>query len=188
MTGAEATELVAMALAAYPTQAARITDVAVRAMRSMWADGLAHLDVAAVRAALLVHCRTAKFLPSIAELCELVAKGAETGRSGMAAWGDVLKAISRYGVHRVPQFNDPLVKRAVAAVGWSAICNSEEPGVERAHFARVYDRLAADARHVAQAGPALAALAAEVEKSPAELVGRVAASIGDGARRLGGGS
>lgn len=187
MTPTEATQIVGMALAAYPTQAAKISGDAVMAMRAMWADLFADMDFAAVKAALLVHCRTAKFLPSPAEIRELVTRGAQTGRSGLAAWADVLKAISRYGVHRVPQFDDPLVKRAVASVGWSAICNSEEPGVERAHFAKVYDRLAADERHVAQAGPALAALGAAVDKPAHRLVGEVAAQLG-GARRLGGAS
>jgi len=152
MTTDEAAQVVALALAAYPTQAGKISGSAITAMRAMWADLLGDLEFGAIKAALQVYCRSAKWLPSPAELRELVASGGAATRSGIDAWGDVRKAVSRFGVYRRPQFTDALVAKAVDAVGWDAICNSEAEGVERAHFARAYERFAVDARTTAQVG------------------------------------
>lgn len=154
MTADEATQIVGLALAAYPTQASRIGEKSIAAMRAMWADLLDDLEFGAVRAALQVYCRSNKWLPSPAELRELVASRGSPVRSGFDAWGDVLRSVSRYGIHRSPVFEDPLVARAVEAVGWAAICNSENQMADRAHFAKVYDRYAADARTAAQVGTA----------------------------------
>jgi hypothetical protein len=148
----EATVIVGLALAAYPSQASRIGEKSIAAMRAMWADLLDDLEFGVVKAALQVHCRSNKWLPSPAELRDLVAGGGAAVRSGMDAWGDVLRAVCCYGIHRVPEFGDPLVADAVKAVGWDAICNSENQVADRAHFARVYDSMATAARTAAQVG------------------------------------
>lgn len=181
MTRDEALEILGLALAAYPTQASRIGDKPIAAMRAMWPELLADLEFPHVKAALLAHCRSAKFLPSPAELRELVANGPSAGRSGIDAWGDVRKAISRYGVHRTPQFADPLVKRAVDAVGWATICNSESEGVERAHFAKCYERFAADERALAKMGDVggMLAAAASANRLAEQLAGKLTAKGSD---------
>lgn len=180
MTRDEALEILGLALAAYPTQASRIGDKPIAAMRAMWPELLADLEFNHVKAALLAHCRSAKFLPSPAELRELVTNGPSSGRSGIDAWGDVRRAISRYGVHRVPQFADPLVKRAVDAVGWTTICNSESEGVERAHFAKAYERFTADERAVAKMGDVGGMLAAAAaNKLTEQLAGKLTAKGSD---------
>lgn len=55
------------------------------------------------------------------------------------AWGKVLKEIRRVGYAGNPEFNDELIELAVKSVGWDVICKSNNIGVERAHFLKVYE-------------------------------------------------
>lgn len=160
MTDVEANQILGLALAAYPSQAGKLSSNAIAAMRVMWAELLEDINFAAAKMALKAYCRSAKFLPSVADIRELATSGPSGARSGIDAWGDVRRAVGRYGVYRTPRFDDPLVARAVEAVGWLAICASENEAVERAHFAKAYDRFAADARTTAKMGDAAGALAA----------------------------
>ena len=57
------------------------------------------------------------------------------------AWGVVMKAVSRIGSYGVPVFKDKVIGRAVECLGWRNICLSETPGVERAHFLKIYEQL-----------------------------------------------
>jgi hypothetical protein len=178
MTTAEATELVALALAAYPTQASRIRDSAVAGMRAMWADLLDDLDFGVVKAALLVHCKSAKFLPSPAELREIASSGGKGQRSGFEAWGDVLAVVRRVGRYREPRFTDPAVAQAVQAIGWREICDSENPEATRAHFARAYESAAAESRRTGQIGQSAIGKLREASSTRAqELVAGVAGAL-----------
>lgn len=55
------------------------------------------------------------------------------------AWQEVLVEISKTGSYGIPKFSDPLIKKAVDAVGWRDICLSTNIMVERAHFLKIYD-------------------------------------------------
>ena len=57
------------------------------------------------------------------------------------AWGEVIKAIARYGYCGKPEFSSPLIANAVECIGWRDMCMSENIGVERAHFMRAYSNL-----------------------------------------------
>lgn len=57
------------------------------------------------------------------------------------AWSAVLKEVSRTGSYGVPKFSNPLITRAVECIGWRNICLSENPGIERAHFLKIYEQL-----------------------------------------------
>lgn len=57
------------------------------------------------------------------------------------AWGKVLRQISKAGHYGIPKFKDDLVKKSVEAIGWHNICMSENIGIERAHFFKVYEAL-----------------------------------------------
>lgn len=59
------------------------------------------------------------------------------------AWAEVLKEISKTGSWGKPQFNDPLIVRAVECIGWKNMCMSENIAIERAHFLKVFDSLSA---------------------------------------------
>jgi O-acetyl-ADP-ribose deacetylase (regulator of RNase III) len=78
--------------------------------------------------------------PTLADLLRECAtlRRPELGGSGEETWAVVLRAVRDQGVYRRPVFDDPLVAKAVEAVGWQAICNSTEQDVIRAHYCRAY--------------------------------------------------
>lgn len=145
MTKLEAAKLVSVLLAAFPSP--QNTTKTSEIYERMLAD----LDYAVANAAVERLLATRERMPSIAEIrkaCLDLTMG-ET-RAGGEAWGDVLKCISRYGVYRSPnrdfQFQDPVAARCVAALGWEALCNSENQTADRARFIELYDKLAVTAR------------------------------------------
>lgn len=111
---------------------------------------LVDLPFQAAMAAVTAVAKTHRFptvLPSVAEIREAtltLTHGAR--RPGGDAWGDVLRAVRRFGAYRTPSFDDPLVARAVAALSWREICTSENQAADRARFVELYDQLAATAR------------------------------------------
>lgn len=188
MTNAEAAQLAALALTAYQ----HVRTVAAMpakergATMDLWAAVLGDLDHDATKAALLRHIATSEFFPTVAELRRIVAESTVgRRRSGLDAWGDVKAAISRDGRYRTPRFADPLVARAVDAIGWVAICDSEDEMVERAHFARAYDAMAVHAAEDATVAtlPGVAKPALPGGAAPA-----AAMLVGDLAKRLTGGA
>jgi hypothetical protein len=62
------------------------------------------------------------------------------------AWKSVLKEIARIGSSGQPVFKDKITKNAVNCIGWRTICLSENIGVERAHFLKIYEQLEKQAR------------------------------------------
>lgn len=62
------------------------------------------------------------------------------------AWAEVLREIGRVGSWGKPKFSDPLIQDAVDCIGWNSICSSEEIMIERAHFLKIYDSIAARRR------------------------------------------
>jgi hypothetical protein len=137
----EAAEMVGFLLAAFPN--ARIASATGAVYEHMLAD----VDASVVQAVLERLIATSKFLPSVAEIRAAVNElHAGPKRPGGDAWGDVLRAISRFGSYRLPVFDDPLVDRAVAALGWRDLCLSENSTADRARFIQLYDELAVQNR------------------------------------------
>lgn len=165
MTRSEAAKLVAVLLAAFPS--AKSTAGTSEVYERMLAD----LDYPTANAAVERLIATCKFMPSIAEIrgaCMDLSHGDQ--RAGGEAWGECLKAISRFGIYRAPgkdfSFQDPLVARCVAALGWEALCNSENQAADRARFIELYDKLAVGARRDLNAGALPAAERLKAIKSP----------------------
>lgn len=145
MSPLEIKKLVAVLVAAYP--ASKVTPESVGIYERMLAD----LDYPAANAAVEQLLATSKWLPTVAEIRERVASLAIGGvRAGGEGWGDVLKAIGRYGRNRVPgvdfEFADPVVLACVRAFGWRELCDSENPQADRARFVELYDKLASQRR------------------------------------------
>jgi len=86
-----------------------------------------------------------KFLPAVAEVREMYFRLA--GRSGelaaAEAWGLVLQEIQRIGSWGKPEFANATVAEVVRFMGWRELCMSENPGVDRAQFMRMYDQVVA---------------------------------------------
>ena len=141
MTQVEVAKLVAVLIAAFPsTKASGDTSKIYERM-------LRDLDCEQAGAAVQRLLASAKFMPTIAEIREAVLVS-ERGpkRAGGDAWGDVLAAVHRFGSYRTPTFTDPTVAHAVAALGWSEICLSENQAADRARFIELYDKLQATER------------------------------------------
>lgn len=87
---------------------------------------------------------TCKFLPMIAELRDMRHSLANVGRLTWAdAWELVVNEIRRVGSYSTPRFDDELTAKCVQAMGWKALCASENPQTDRAQFRDMYNALAA---------------------------------------------
>jgi len=159
MTPSEARDVVKFLMAGYPTQRTFMSATDIDGMLAFYVAGLVDLDAAPTRAAIIRLSRSAKKIPTVAEIrAEVVgvlARGAR--RTGLEAWGEVLAAVSKYGSHRWPgidfQWGDPVVARVVAALNWSDICASEATTMvaTRARFIDAYEAIAKAERTEAQA-------------------------------------
>jgi hypothetical protein len=120
-----------------------------------WSDYhalLRHLDGDVLMAACLKVMATHVYptFPKPALLLEAAASITKTvERSGVEAWGDVLRAVRLYG-HRNPpgpenhwDFRDARVRRIVDSLGWKEICMTNEDDVMalRAHFIKSYEQV-----------------------------------------------
>lgn len=138
-----------------PTETAKITAVLMLAYPdrsfALYERLLADLDYTTTNAAIERLIATSKWPPTIAEIREaaLALVDGET-RPGGDAWGDVLRAIGRYGNERIPgyhfDFDDPVVAQCVAALQWRELCLSENQVADRARFIELYDRATATRR------------------------------------------
>lgn len=181
MTKIEAMKLAAMLIAAWPHTKALPQTVEVYEM------GILHLDQAVALKTFHRMLATRNYLPSVAEFLHAAAE-IERGpvRAGGEGWGEVRRAIGRYGVYRVPgkdfSFADDTVTRCVDALGWANLCNSENESADRARFIELYDKLAKGSRteHVA------AQLGGSYEQKRLERSAGVT-SIADAIKRLPGG-
>lgn len=79
------------------------------------------------------------YFPKVSELRTLVGERRTMLPSPEEAWAAVSNAICRYGRYNPPEWPNAALDAAVRAIGWLSLCNSTEPGVERAQFMRIYD-------------------------------------------------
>ena len=182
MRKSEVAQLVAMLIASFPSSKASDGTSAV------YERMLLDLDHGAALDAIERLIATSRFLPTIAEIREaaLAVTVGEVKRGG-EAWGEVQRLLARYGAKRYDMgwrapIADPIAAHVVAALGWVALCDSENQVADRARFIDLYDELAARARRGQVAAPVVKAL----REAPAGAgAGHLVAGL---ARRLGGGS
>ncbi len=156
----EAAKVVAVLLAAYPNS--KIT----AQTSTVYEESLADLDYEAVdravRALILVE---PNFMPTVAKIRDMALQvTVGVRRHGGDAWGDVRKAVGRFGRDRQEQVmaylqeHDPIMALVIDRMGWRELCNSDETDPSyRARFIQLYDLFAADAVRIAQSGGALVA-------------------------------
>ena len=115
------------------------------------------------------HAANSTFFPSVAELRK-AAFGIQAKAQGIPstaeAWDEVCRQIRYVGSWGTPRFSSHLISRAVEGLGgWRALCVSENPVADRAHFLKIYDRLLQDGQEDAALLPEvrelLAAMAEE---------------------------
>jgi hypothetical protein len=133
-------EVVGMLSAAFPnfTPSEQTYEIYYQTLKDIPADEL--------RAAALHSVSEAgrKFAPSVGELrgavMELRGYSANVP-SSFEAWREVLQQVSNVGYYGTPQFSNPMVERAVKALGWREICMSENQIADRARFVQCYEQL-----------------------------------------------
>lgn len=145
----EVTDVIAALVDAYPRAGIEARTVRVYCM------ALADIPVAELRAAAMKLIGSSRFFPSVAEIREAWAL-AKTGpkRSGLDAWGDVLREVQRVGWYGTPALEDPIAAAAVKVLGWRALCESDNQAADRAHFAKAYESIAARNLEAVQLGKA----------------------------------
>lgn len=113
----------------------------------VWYEMLKDLPYAAVSVAVKKHIMTNRFPPTVAELRETVAEGSG-GKPWSEAWGDVLKAMRRYGAWRPKEAMDMLDEHTRKIVqrlgGIENLSVSENITADRANFRMMYEE---SARH-----------------------------------------
>jgi hypothetical protein len=124
MTEIEAQQIVTVIAAAWPGQVSRLTPTQQTDQQRIYRRMLADLDYPVVNAAVERLIATSKFFPTIAEIREACVHTIEGDRrTGLEAWGDVVRAMGRQGAYRVPGvdffWRDPIVARCVSALSWA---------------------------------------------------------------------
>lgn len=187
MTSTECQKLVAVLLGAYPQS--RISASTPAVYERMLVD----LDVTAANAAIERLLATAKFMPTIAEIREaaLAVTVGEVKRGG-EAWGEVQRLLARYGARRYdlgwkPPITDPVAVQVVAALGWVALCDSENQVADRARFIDLYDQLAARDRRSLTADHLPAAQKLRAASGHAQIA-ETSSIVAGLVRQIGGGS
>jgi hypothetical protein len=138
MQEAEIAKLIGVMAAAYPS--VKLSEPTIEVYIAMLKD--IPLDV--LTASIQQCMAESEFLPTVAKVRDkALALTAPIAPVPIEAWGIVLKAIGKYGFYRTPEFNDPIITKAVECIGWKNLCCTEmdNQGVDRAHFSRVYEGL-----------------------------------------------
>lgn len=101
--------------------------------------------------AVMEHICTNVFPPNIAEIRKLCMERCKPKiLSFDEAWGVVQKAMADYGWYHPQEafaIMDELTLSVVKNLGWSRLCQSENPTAERANFREAYMRKAAEAQN-----------------------------------------
>ena len=156
MNRKDATQLVAILAAAYP--AAQIQEQTAYAYQM----GLSDIAYADAERAVSVLMRTSKFMPTVAEIREVLADASTNLEPWDAAWDELASAVDQYGsyLHHPsrgwPGWSDDLVASAVRHIGYENACtmDSSNIGTIRAQFRDYYRNAANRQKKIVQTGDA----------------------------------
>ncbi len=130
-------------MAAFPRDVGMLRAEQVDLMVDAYAIALEEFHASVIDEAVKRLLRSRKNLPTASEIRgEIVKQHVGNTRPGGDAWGEVLRAVSKFGFYRTPEFSDPVTARAVHAIGWRDICSSTNIAAERARFIQLYDSYA----------------------------------------------
>lgn len=109
----------------------------------MWFECLRDLDYSATQAGLKKHIMTSKWQPTIAEIRKSVADITNPAiLSNTEAWGEVTKAIKKFGSWDQDRALNSLsthTRTTVESFGWDRLCGAENVDVVRGQFLKMYD-------------------------------------------------
>ena len=132
---------------AYP--ASRILED--NASMDFWYTMLKDIPYEVAENAVMEHICTNVFPPNIAEIRKLCVERCQRPvLSFDEAWGVVQRAMSTYGWHHPQEAfetMDELTLSVVKNLGWSRLCQSENPTADRANFREAYEAKAKAAQN-----------------------------------------
>ena len=150
MTPKEVSKLMTLAIANFPNMQEKDMDPTL----VLWREMLSDMPFEVAKAALIKVLATAKFWPTIAEIREAALD--VTGQKGLTpaeAWALVEQADEKYGYYRADEAMKslpPVVQQTVRAMGgFSSISSSENPGVTRGQFMKMYEQFATREKEMA---------------------------------------
>lgn len=142
MKPTETIQLLAVINAAFPNM--QVTE----AMVNLWHELLGDLDFDLAKAAVKKLLLESPYPPSIADIRKRAAEiitPPEERIDASEAWGEVIRAIHRYGYYRQEEAlasMSPRTAKVARYMGWQEICTSERPDVVRGQFMKMYETVA----------------------------------------------
>ncbi len=142
MTKTETVKLLAVISAAFPNT--QVTEATVALWHELLGDVDLNLALVAVKKLLL----ESPYPPTIADIRKRAVEimtPLKDQVDAAEAWGEVEKAIRLYGYYSEAEAlasMSPRVAKVVRYIGWREICLSEEPGVVRGQFLKMYQQVA----------------------------------------------
>ncbi|MGJ0847450.1 replicative helicase loader/inhibitor [Tissierella praeacuta] len=140
MKKSEVIKLLGMISGAYPNMK-EITDLTV----GIWYDCLKDMDTQVALLAIKKHILESPFPPSVSDIRKQLSEVTtpENERlDGASGWGEVIKAIQKYGSYNeieALQSMSPTTRKVVKYMSWREICHSEKPDVVRGQFLKMYE-------------------------------------------------
>lgn len=124
------------------------------ALVKAWHMVIGHLEPDVLSGALRAAVTRTQFFPTPSLVLECAVElTSAPKRTGLDAWGDVKRAIAEHGSYHPPNgvsvlavggyawtFEDALVGKVVAALGWRTLCMSENEMADRARFVDAYEQ------------------------------------------------
>lgn len=142
MTKSEIAKILAVLAASYSKF--DVDDLKVQ----VWHEMLGDLDYKLVQVAVQKLILESPYPPAIADIRKQVVEITtphDEKIDAATAWGEVEKAIQLYGYYREAEAMasmSPRTAKIVKYIGWQEICLSEEPGVVRGQFLKMYQQIA----------------------------------------------
>lgn len=151
MTETQCEQLLAVLQGAYPRT--EFSDDTIDVYTAMLSD----LDFKAAQVAVRQLIATSKWLPTIAEIRRAVMDLVDPLPSTEDAWIEVMQQARAYNLHsgRFPEFSHPVVAKAADAVGWHALCYTDNIAMLASQFRRAYESIRESAMESRQAGTML---------------------------------
>jgi hypothetical protein len=110
-----------------------------RATIDIYVEALSDIPPVVLKTAGLACISRSTFFPVISEIRnEALRMVVPQHPPAEAAWQEVLEQVNIAHYNGTPVFTDPLITSVVNGVGWRSICLSEEPGVPRGQFFKLY--------------------------------------------------
>lgn len=145
MTKPEFAMIAVAVKSAYPASKIMADDASME----FWYRMLKDLNGKVVENAVMEHISTSVYPPNIAEIRKLCMERCKPPvLSFDEAWGVVQRAMSEYGWYHPQEafaLMDDLTVSVVKNLGWSRLCQSENPTADRANFREAYEAKAKEA-------------------------------------------